>query len=61
MNKIVIKSFKKNHTGGGWLAPSEEHGTLDLRVMSLSPTLGIEITYIENLKKKKERNVHGTI
>ena len=27
-----------------WLAQSEEHVTLDLRLMSLSPTLGVEIT-----------------
>ena len=27
-----------------WLAWSVEHGTLDLRVMSLSPMLGEEIT-----------------
>ena len=33
---------------GTWLAQSEEHGTLDLGVVSLSPTSGVEIT-----KKKK--------
>ena len=30
--------------GGTRLAQSAEHATLDLRVMSLSPTLGAEIT-----------------
>ena len=29
---------------GAWLAQSVEHMTLDLRVVSLSPRLGIEIT-----------------
>ena len=29
---------------GAWLAQSEEHVTLDLRVVSSSPTLGVEIT-----------------
>ena len=29
---------------GAWLAPSEEHLTLDLRVVSSSPTLGLEPT-----------------
>ena len=38
-----------------WLAQSEEHVTLDLGVMSLSPTLGIELTF----KKKKEGNETG--
>ena len=30
---------------GVWLAKSVEYVTLDLRVVSLSPTLGAEITY----------------
>lgn len=29
---------------GAWLAQSVEHATLDLGVMSLSPTLGVDIT-----------------
>ena len=29
---------------GAWLVPLVEHATLDLRVVSLSPTLGVEIT-----------------
>ena len=29
---------------GAWLAPSLEHATLDLKVLSLSPTLAVEIT-----------------
>ena len=33
---------------GTWLAITVEHMILDLRVVSLSPTLGVEIT-----KKKK--------
>jgi len=32
--------------GGAWLAQSEERATLDLRVASLSPTMGAEITQI---------------
>ena len=37
---------------GAWLAQRVEHATLDLRVVSLSSRLGIEIT----LKKKKTKN-----
>ena len=32
--------------GGAWLTQSEKHATLDLKVMSLSLTLGLEITYV---------------
>ena len=35
---------------GTWLAQSEEHVTLDLMIVSLSPTLVVEIT--------KQRNTH---
>lgn len=31
-------------------APSEEHGTLDFRLMSSSPTLGTEITIKKSTK-----------
>ena len=37
---------------GAWLAQSEEHATLDLVVMSSSPTLGTEITSINETLKK---------
>lgn len=30
--------------GGAWLAQLERHASLDLRVVSLSPILGMEIT-----------------
>ena len=30
---------------GAWLAQLVEHAAFDLRVMSLSPTLGMEITF----------------
>ena len=33
----------KKREGGTWLAQSIEHVTLDLGVMSSSPTLGVEI------------------
>ena len=36
-----------------WLAWSVEHVTVDFRVMSSSPTLGLELTL---KKKRKERN-----
>ena len=39
--------------GGVWLAQSEQHKTLDLGVMSLNPTLGVQITNTNKLKKKK--------
>ena len=36
--------FKQTGWRGAWLAQSEEHVTLDLRVVGSSPTLGAEIT-----------------
>ena len=41
----------QEEVGGPWLAQSGEHAALDLWVMSLSPTLGVELT----LKKKKRK------
>lgn len=39
------KSHKKGEGEGcAWLAESREHATLDLRVLSLSPPIGVEIT-----------------
>ena len=35
---------KKLGQGGAWMAQLVEHATLDLGVMSSSPTLGIELT-----------------
>ena len=35
---------KKQASQGTWLAQLEGHAILDLRVVSLSPTLGVEIT-----------------
>lgn len=37
--------MKRRHTWGAWLAGLVEHMNLDVRVLSSSPTLGIEITY----------------
>ena len=39
---------------GTWLAQSGEHAILDLRVLSSSPTLGVEITFF---KKKVRRHL----
>ena len=36
---VVLKYFR-----GAWLGQSVEHVTLDLGVVSLSPTFGVEIT-----------------
>ena len=35
---------RKEGPGGTWLAQSVKHVTLDLRVVRLSPKLGVEIT-----------------
>ena len=43
----------KNSTDGTWLALLEEHETLDLEVMSSSPMLGVEITYMNKHFKNK--------
>ena len=39
----VVKRYKLLRIRGTWLALLEEHVTLDLGVLSLSPTLGVEI------------------
>ena len=40
---------------GIWLAQLEEHATLNLRVMSWSPILGVKVTKrLNKLKGKKE-------
>ena len=45
-----IVYITKTNFRGSWLAQSEEHATLDLGVMGLSPTLGVEITENKFLK-----------
>ena len=40
---------------GAWLAQLVEHATLDLGVVSMSPTLGVEITKNQKLKIKPEK------
>ena len=47
--------------GGAWLAQSEEHVTVGLRVMSLSPTLGVEIIIKINKLKKKLKGAPGCL
>lgn len=48
------RDIKKANTGGTWLAQSEEHVILGLKVISLRLILGVEITKNINLKKKKK-------
>ena len=50
MANVVM--FKEKKSRGTWPAQSAERATLDLRVTSSSPTLGVELTY----KKKKKKN-----
>lgn len=38
------QGLRREDLGGAWLARLVEHATLDLRVVILSPTLGVEIT-----------------
>ena len=40
LSKINEHLKKETKQWGAWLAQSAEHGTLDLRAVSLSPTLG---------------------
>ena len=47
LNQVIKSKIR----GGAWLTQLEEHETLDLRVVSLSPMLSIEITKKINLKK----------
>ena len=42
----------KENFRGAWLAQSVEHVTLDLRAVSLSPTLGVEILQNNIFKKR---------
>ena len=42
----------KNEVGGAWQAQSIECITLDLRVVSSSPTLGVELILKKKVKKK---------
>lgn len=53
MVKIFYRNgcFKTKQTGGTWLAHLVERATLDVRVVSLSPTLGGRV-----LKKKKKKD-----
>ena len=44
MEGRVDKGVKMVSERGIWLTQSVEHATLDLRVVSLSPTLGVGIT-----------------
>ena len=43
--------IKKNSIWDTWLAQLEEHATLDLGVVSSSPTLSVEITKKISVKK----------
>ena len=42
-NKKVVYSWIRGYSGDAWLAQSVERATLDLRVVSQSPMLGVEI------------------
>ena len=59
----AVSSTSENQKSWGvWLAQSVEHVTLDLGVVSSSPTLDVEITYkkvillIAFKKRKKEKS-----
>ena len=42
--KLIALTLRHKPDWGAWLAQLEEHTPLDLRVVSSSPTLGVEIT-----------------
>ena len=44
MGCLGISQARYRHDWGPWWAQSEEHSTLDLRIMNLEPMLGVEIT-----------------
>ena len=50
--KDIIKDIKRRVA---WLAQSVEHVTLDLGILSSSPTFDVEITF----KKTKGKNMKG--
>lgn len=41
----TAENIKNRTTKDIWITRVEEHMTLDLRLMSSNPTLGVEITY----------------
>ena len=43
-NILALELKSTQIVRGTWLAQLVEHATLDLRVVGLSPTLGVEIT-----------------
>ena len=43
-NKSDVLYLRENNYGGAWLAQLVEHVTLDLGIVSSSPTIGIEPT-----------------
>ena len=56
-HSLTLDNFiLSNNSWGIWLAQSEEHETLGLRVVSLSPTLGVEITCIHTYSLKTNDN-----
>ena len=42
--KLQFYHLSNGYSWGAWLAQSVEHAILDLRVVSLGPTLGVGIT-----------------
>ena len=44
--------MRRKSRGRAWLARLKDHATLDLWVVSSSPTLGAEITFKTSLKKR---------
>ena len=44
VNSSVEGARTMSGLGGPWLAQSVQHATLDLKVMSSSPVLGVELT-----------------
>ena len=54
---IVEMQKKRKRKEGSWLAQSAEQVTLDLGVVSLSPTLGAEIRSAESLYCTTETNI----
>lgn len=42
---FLSKPAERKYSGGAWLAQSVEYVTLDLRVVSSSTTLGVELAF----------------
>lgn len=58
----MIQAAKKKKKVSAWLAQYTEHGTLDLKVVSSSPTMGVEPTWGGGgIRTSNYKIIHGDV